>query len=128
MARSTAEARGRAEITRQLNVVVSNMVIDYMAGSEADQAALLSFQESITQTLAHSLLRGATVRDEINVNGEQVTVVMLSSANVANEIMEANRAAAALAPHMANAQWALERMGRALEAQNMAPPVLRDHD
>jgi len=128
MARTVAETRARAEIVRQLNVMVSNMVTDYMAGSEADQAAMLSFQESITQTLARSQLRGAVIRDEINIENEQVTIVMLASSNVATEIMEANQAAAALAPHMANAMWALDRMDRALADQTQAPYVIRNHD
>jgi len=128
MARSTAEIRARAEIVRQLDVVVRNMVTDYMAGSEAEPEALLSFQESVTQSIAASQLRGAIVRDEINVGGEQVTIVMLSSDNVANEIMTAHQSAAALAPHANAAMWALDRMERALAEQNGLPPVLRDHD
>ncbi|MCL2557097.1 MAG: hypothetical protein FWE09_01315 [Treponema sp.] len=128
MARNIAEARARAEIVRQLDVVVRNMVTDYMAGSEAEQRALLSFQESITQTLASSQLRGAVIQDELMINGEQITIVILSTDNIANEIMTASQSAAALAPHMANAQWALDRMNQALTDQNSQPPVLRNHD
>jgi len=128
LARTTAETRARAEIARQLDVIVRNMVTDYMAGSEAEPTALLSFQESITQALAQSRLLGAVIRDEINVRGEQVVVVMLSSSNVANEIMEANRAAAALLPHMAGSNLALDRLGEALTELNAADPVARNHD
>jgi len=128
MARTVAETRARAEITRQLDVSVRNMITDYMAGSEAEPEALLSFQENITQTLAASQLRGAVIRDETNIGGEQITIVMLSSSNVANEIMTASQAASQLAPHMGSAQWALERMGNALAEQNEAPPVIRNHD
>jgi hypothetical protein len=104
------------------------MVTDYMAGSEAEPQALLSFQESITQTLAANVLRGAVVRDEISIGNEQVTIVMLTTDNIASEIMSASQSAAALAPHMANAQWALERMNQALAEQNAAAPVLRNYD
>ena len=131
MARTVAETRARAELVRQLNVLVRNMVTDYMAGSEAEPQALLSFQESVTQTLAASQLRGAVVRDEINVGGEQVIVVMLARDHVAGEIAAASQAAAALAPHMGAAAWALERMDSALSAQNRieeANPTLRNHD
>jgi len=128
MARTTAETRARAEIVRQLDVVVRSMITDYMAGSEAEPEALLSFQESVTQTLAASQLRGAVIRDELNVGGEQITIVMLSSSNVANEIMSASESAAAIAPHMGAAMWALDRMDRALSEQNLAPSVVRNHD
>ena len=128
MARTTAETRARAEIVRQLDVVVRSMITDYMAGSEAEPEALLSFQESVTQTLAASQLRGAIIQDELNVGGEQVTIVMLSSSNVANEIMSASESAAAIAPHMGAAMWALDRMDRVLSEQNMEPPVIRNYD
>jgi len=128
MARTTAETRARAEIVRQLDVVVRSMITDYMAGSEAEPEALLSFQESVTQTLAASQLRGAVIRDELNVNNEQITIVMLSSSNVANEIMSASESAAAIAPHMGAAMWALDRMDRALSEQNLVPPVVRNYD
>ncbi|MCL2600096.1 MAG: hypothetical protein FWD88_02820 [Treponema sp.] len=123
-ARSTAELRARAEVVRQLNVVVRNMVTDYMAGSEAEPQAMLSFQESVTQSLAESRLQGAIVRDETNIGGEQVVIVMLTTDNIASEIMSASQSAAALAPHMATAQWALERMNQALTEQNDLPPVI----
>ena len=128
MARTVAETRARAEITRQLDVSVRNMITDYIAGSEAEPEALLSFQENITQTLATSQLRGAVIRDEMSIGGEQITIVMLSSSNVANEIMTASQAASQLAPHMGSAQWALDRMNSALVEQNAAPPVIRNHD
>jgi len=128
MARNVAEIRARAEIARQLDVVVRNMVTDYMAGSEAEPEALLSFQESVTQTLAESQLRGAIIFNERSINGEQVTIVMLTSDNIAAEIMSAHQSAAALAPHANAAMWGVDRMERALSEQNALPPVMRDHD
>ena len=128
LARATAETRARAEITRALDSMVNNMITDYTAGSEAEQRALLQFSETITQALARSQLRGAIIHDEISINGEQIVIVLLSAQNSINEIMSANASAAALAPHMANAQWALERMENAFEQHNMAPPVVRDRD
>lgn len=128
MARTVAETRARAEIARQVDVVVRNMVTDYMAGSEADAQATLSFQESVTQTLAQQAQSGAIIRDEINVNNEQVTIVMLTTDALRNGLLGASQAASALAPHMGGAQWALERMDQALNAQNAQEPVLRNHD
>jgi hypothetical protein len=128
LARTTAEARARAEIARQVEVVVRNMINDYTAGSEAEQQALMQFTETVTQTLAQQTQRGAIVRDENLIGGEQITVVMLTRDAMSNELMSASQSAAALAPHMGSAQWALERMDNALATQNGLEPVVRSHD
>jgi hypothetical protein len=128
LARSSAEARARAEIARQVEVVVENMITVYVAGSEADQNAVLSFQEDITRTLTQQTQRGAIIRDEVFINGEQVMIVMLTSDALRDGIMTGSQAAAALAPHMGSAQWALERMDQALATQNGLEPTVRRQD
>jgi len=127
-ANSTAEQRARAQVTRQIESVVSNMVIDYSASSEAQPQALLQFSEEVSRTLAQQTLRGATIPDQIYENGESVVVVMITAESFRNGVINASRSAAALAPHMANAQWALERMDNALKANNMREPVVQRND
>jgi hypothetical protein len=128
LARSTAETRARAEIARQVETMVSNMIIDYTGGSEAEQRALLSFQENVTRTLTQQTQRGAIIRDETNINGEQITIVMLTADSLRNELMSAIQSAAALAPHMGSAMWALERMDAEIEAANRGILGIRNYD
>jgi hypothetical protein len=71
--------RGRAEISRQMDSFVKNMVRDYTAASEVDPSAVLAFQENITVALSQSRLQGAGVVDQdIDEAGNCWTVVMLS--------------------------------------------------
>ncbi|MCL2193102.1 MAG: LPP20 family lipoprotein [Treponema sp.] len=128
LATQTATARALADIARQLNVVVSNMITDYIAGSEAEPQAMLAFQESVTQTLARERLVGTRPIAERMIDGEMVVVMELAPSNAATNIMNASESAAALAPHMGAAMWALDRMDQALQQQNMAPPVIRNYD
>jgi len=131
LARTTAETRARAEIARQVDVSVRNMILDYTAGSEAEMQALLQFTESVTQTLTQHAQRGAVIRDENFINGEQITVVMLSEDSLRQGLLNASQSAAALAPHMGNAMWALDRMNEALgtiNAAETANPTLRNFD
>jgi len=131
LARTTAETRARAEIARQVDVTVRNMIMDYTAGSEAEMQALLQFTESVTQTLTQHAQRGAIIRDENFINGEQITVVMLSEDSLRQGLLNASQSAAALAPHMGNAMWALDRMNEALGVMNAAEtanPTLRNFD
>ncbi|MCL2519801.1 MAG: hypothetical protein FWE37_02175 [Spirochaetaceae bacterium] len=123
-AMTISETRGRAEIARQVEVVVTNMITDFVQSSEANPAAALSFQESVTRTLSQQTQRGARIYDQRTFGDEVVTVVILSVADLRREVASASQSAAALAPHMANAQWALERMDQALANINAQPPVL----
>jgi len=128
LATQTASARALADLARQLNVVVSNMITDYIAGSEADPSAMLAFQESVTQTLARERLVGARPIAERMIDGEMVVIIELAPDNAATNIMSASQAATALAPHMGAALWALDRMDDALAQQNREPPVVRGYD
>ena len=128
LATQTATTRALANLAIQLNVMVSNMMTDYIAGSEADPQAMLAFQENVTQTLARQQLVGARPVAERMIDGQMVVIMELSPSNAATNIVSASQSAAALAPHMGAAAWALERMDQALQQQNMAPPMIRDHD
>jgi len=128
LARTTAEVRARAEIARQVDVMVRNMTNDYIVGSEAEPQAMLQFSETVTQALSQHAQQGAIIRDEIFFNGEQITIVMFTGDAFRNGLMNASQSAAALAPHMGAGLWALERMDQALTQQNALDPVLRNYD
>ncbi|MCL2191128.1 MAG: hypothetical protein FWB79_03980 [Treponema sp.] len=124
----TATARAMADLARQLNVVVSNMITDYIAGSEADPQAFMAFQESVTQTLARAQLVGARPAAERLIDGQLVMIVELAPSSAADNILSASQSAAALAPHMGAAMWAMDRMEQAMEQQNLTPPIIRNYD
>jgi len=124
----TAESRARAEVLRQIDVVVKNMINDYIAGSEEDPQAAVQFSESVTQNLAAQRLQGVIIFDEFRTDGETVYVALISRANIASEIISASQAVARLNPSAAAAMQAIDRMDRALTANNMLPPVIRDYD
>jgi hypothetical protein len=118
-----AETRARADLSRQLSTIVKNMVTDYTATSEIDPAAALSFQETITQTLSQSELRGAkTIKMDTDTNG-LLWVVMDYSKSAA--IQEVNQAASAakLAIPAAAAFDALTRMDTAFDKAAGGGPV-----
>jgi len=115
-AKGAAETRARAEIARALESMVTNMIRDYQAASEADPSAQLSFQEEITTTLAKSKLQGAEIVDEDYVNGVYYVVIHLDKNRAAREMNNAVQSAAKLAiPAMASFN-AEERMNDALKA------------
>ena len=128
LAISAAESRARLEIARQVEAVVTSMISDYAAGSEAAPQALRQFTESVTRTLAQQTQRGAVIADFNRINGEQIVIVTLPIESLRDGLMSASQSAAALAPHMGSAQWALERMNDALAMQNRLEPVVRRND
>ena len=126
--RSIAETRARAEIARALDSMVSNMIEDYVAGSEVDHTAVISFQQEITQTLARSRLQGAVIADEDLIDGTYYVVVHLSRADVAREIVSATEAARRLAPAAMAAFNAVDRMEDAFNRQNAQELRVADRD
>ena len=101
--RTVAQTRARAEISRQLDTMIRDMVRDYQASSEIDPSAALSFQENITVALSQSSLTGAAVVGEnSDKDGNVWAVVMLSKADVAREINQAQAAARLRVPAMAS--------------------------
>jgi hypothetical protein len=101
--RTVAATRARAEISRQLETMVQDMVRDYQASSEVDPGSAVSFQENITVALSKTTLTGAAIVDEDgDENGNWWTVVMLSKTDVAREINQAQAAAKLAVPAMAS--------------------------
>jgi hypothetical protein len=117
-----AETRARADISRQLDTIVKDMVNDYAATSELDPDAAVSFQENITQNLSKAELRGAkVVRLERDDNG-LLWVVMEYDKAAAAELDQA-ASAARLAVPAAAAFNALERMNTAFDKEAGGGPV-----
>jgi hypothetical protein len=101
--RTISATRARAELSRQMDTVVRDMVRDYTAGSEVDHSAVLSFQENITVALSQARLVGASIIEEDeDANGNYWTAVMLSKAGAVNEINQAVAAAKLRVPAMAS--------------------------
>jgi len=101
--RTISATRARAELSRQLDTVVRDMVRDYTAGSEVDHSAVVSFQENITVALSQARLVGAIiVEEDEDANGNYWTAVMLSKSNAVNEIKQAVAASKLKVPAMAS--------------------------
>jgi len=116
--RTVAATRARAEISRQMNTMVQDMVRDYQASSEVDPGAAISFQENMTVALSKSTLTGASIVDEDgDPNGNWWVVVMLNKSNVVNEINQAQAAARLAVPAMASFN-AEARMNAAFDRVN----------
>jgi len=114
--RTISSTRARAELSRQMDVMVRDMVRDYTAGSEVDHSAVLSFQENITVTLSQSRLQGATIVDEIeDANKNYWTIMMLGKTQTVQEINQAVAAAKLAVPAMASFN-AEERMNNAFDS------------
>lgn len=110
-----AQTRARADITRQLTTIISNMVTDHFATSELDPSAQTSFQENITQALAKAELKGAKiVKSDTDSNGV-LWVVMEYSKSAAASDFNAAAAAAKLAVPAAIAFDAVDRMDNAFD-------------
>jgi hypothetical protein len=113
--RTVAATRARAEISRQLNTIVQDMIRDYQESSEIDPASAVSFQENITVALSKSTLVGSTIAGEDgDEKGNWWCVVMLNKTNVATEINQA-AAAAKLAVPKAESFNAEKRMNDAFD-------------
>jgi len=113
--RNVAAARARAEISNSLSSMVSSMVRDYTASSEADPQAVVTFQENMTRTLSQSNLIGAVIVEEgSDETGMWWCIMHLSKANVVREISQAQAAARLAVPAMASFD-AETRMNEAFE-------------
>ena len=115
MSKTISSTRARAEISRQMDTMIQDMVRDYTAASEVDPSAALAFQESMTVALSKSQLKGAAVVDQdLDEQGQVWTVVMLSKASTVSEINQAQAAAKLKVPAMASFN-AEARMNEAIE-------------
>jgi len=114
--RTVSSTRARAELSRQMDTIIKDMVRDYTAGSEVDPSANISFQENITVALSQSRLQGASIVDEdIDEAGNYWTVVMLSKSSAVQEINQAVAAAKLAVPQMASFN-AEQRMNQAFSS------------
>jgi len=112
---TVSATRARAELSRQMDIIVQDMVRDYTAGSEVDHSAVVSFQENITVALTRSRLQGASVvNQDIDEAGSCWTVAMLSKGGAVQEINQAVAAAKLAVPAMASFN-AEERMNQAFD-------------
>jgi hypothetical protein len=109
-----AQTRARADIARQLDTILRDMVTDYNATSELDPKAALSFQESITQALTKAELRGARIVKSDTLDGLLWVVMEYSKSAAANDYSAA-ASAAKLAVPAAAAFDALSRMENAFD-------------
>jgi len=101
--RTVAATRARAEISRQMNTMVQDMIRDYQASSEIDIDSAVSFQENITVALSQATLVGSAVMEEDrDSEGNVWTVVMMGKTDVAKEISQAQAAAKLKVPAMAS--------------------------
>jgi len=117
-----AETRARADIARQMESIIKNMVTDYTAQSELDPKAQISFQENITQALAKQTLNGArTTQMQTDDNGV-LWVVMEYSKSLAQKDFDAASAAAKLKVPAAAAFNALDRMNTAFSKEAAGGP------
>jgi len=115
LSRTAATTRARAEISRQMNTMIQDMVRDYTASSEVDPSAVLSFTENMTVALSKSTLTGSVPVDEdTDEAGNYWVVVYLGKSNVVQEINQAQAAAKLAAPAMASFN-AEDRMNAAFD-------------
>ena len=134
MSQSRAQAANRAtmEIVRQLELLVEYMSLDMSMNSEVDRQAALSLQLDIQRTLARQNVRGATVIDEYESNGDVWIAMRFSRNDAKREIASAVQAASRLAAPLAVADWAEGKMDSALDnafgKANALPPQFRDND
>ena len=113
--RTISATRARAEISRQMDTIIRDMVRDYTAGSEVDHSAVVSFQENITVALSQSRLQGASIVDELeDERGNYWTIVMLSKTSTVAEINQAVAASKLAVPAMASFN-AEDRMNAAFD-------------
>jgi hypothetical protein len=118
-----AQTRARADIARQLDSIVKNMVTDYVAQSELDSSAALSFQESITTALARADLKGAKVVENQTDNGLLWVVMEYSKSAAYEEAINPAQAAAKLAIPAAAAFDAQTRMQNAFDKEAGGGPI-----
>ncbi|MDR1105164.1 MAG: hypothetical protein LBL44_02305 [Treponema sp.] len=117
-----ASTRARADISRQLQTIIKDMITDYTATSELDPNASLSFQEQVTQALSKAELKGARVIKSNTADG-LLWVVMEYSKSAAATDYSAATSAAKLAIPAAAAFDALSRMDNAFDKAAAGGPV-----
>jgi hypothetical protein len=123
MGKTMAETRARADLSRQLSIIVRNMVNDYTATSEIDPSAAVSFQETVTQTLSKAELKGSRIKTMDTDNNGLLWVVMEYSKSAAEKEVNQAANAAKLAVPAAIAFDATDRMNTAFSKEAGGGPV-----
>jgi tetratricopeptide (TPR) repeat protein len=119
-----AQTRARADIARQLDSIIKNMIADYVATSKLDPTVSLSFQESVAQALSKADLKGAkVVASQIDSDG-LLWVVMEYSKSAAVNDYSAATAAGKLAVPAAAAFDPLSRMDACFSKAASGGPVI----
>jgi predicted small lipoprotein YifL len=118
-----AQTRARADIARQLQSIIKNMITDYVATSELDPEAQVSFQESITQALAKADLKGAKVIKQQTDSNGLLWVVMEYGKSAAAQDYSAATAAGKLAVPAAAAFDATARMENVFDKTAGGGPI-----
>jgi hypothetical protein len=113
-AKSIAETRARADIARQMETVVRNMVTDYNASSSA-HSGTDSYQEEATQALAKATLTGSRVAEYIVENDLVWVVVYYDKEDARKDITGTVNSSSRLDSSQKAALSAIERMDRAFE-------------
>jgi hypothetical protein len=122
-AKTMAETRARADISRQLQTIMKNMIDDYTAANEADPSAILSFQEDVNRSLSRAELKGSRIMAmDTDPKGLLYVAVQYDKAAAAKEY-NAAADAAKLAVPAALAFDALTRMETAFSKQAAGGPV-----
>jgi hypothetical protein len=87
--RTVAATRVRADISRQLNAVIRELHLDYIAAG-VDSNRVVTFQESSSVTLSQSRLQGAAVVAEgKDGNDNYWVVVILKKTDTVQEVNQA---------------------------------------
>ena len=103
MSLTIATNRAKADISRQMNTMMNDMIRDYTATSEVDTSAAISFQENINVALSSSQLSGArTVAMDLAEDGTTWVVVQMGKSSVVQEINQSQAAAKLAVPAMAS--------------------------
>ncbi|MCL2194258.1 MAG: hypothetical protein FWB78_12800, partial [Treponema sp.] len=121
LSRTVAQTRARAELVRQLESVVADMVADYMTSAGANPRAALLFREGVMVELSGARLQGATIVYEGFIEGGFWMAVTLSGNSAMLEILSTSGIAAGLTPDASAAMWDRDRLGRALWRNGAAP-------
>lgn len=117
LSRTTALARGRADIASQVSVVVESMLTDYAQESGADGSTqTLNFVERVTKEVADIELRGAVTQEQYPAaDGTWYVMVYFPKAALLDEVQQVfNRNEDASFAEF-KAQQALERLNSELE-------------
>jgi hypothetical protein len=121
--KTMAETRARADLARQLSVMVKDMVTDFTKSSEISPDAAVSFQENITQTLSRAELKGSQTKTlQTDGNGLLWVVMHYGKSAAAAEVNQAANAAKLAVPQAA-AFDALQRMETAFSKEAGGGPV-----